>query len=705
MIKANFNTYASYVTDSLYQWDLNQVLSVTGLNLTVAPEVHFSNANMDKALVRQATLLDHVVSVPIPNSLLQESLLINAHIGIYENDTFKVVELVQIPVIPKKRPVDYKIETSDEEIYSFEALKNAIANMVKSSDFNSNNSAIMARIDNIIAHNNDTEGNSELTDLRTDSRGVTHNSAGTAIRTENNAVNDDLKLLEKNGYSTFYKYAKFVRGGLNAGVINPYSVYRVSSENILHFDRDIFVKIADGFRVGFHILKEDGTFISDSYWRENAYTIPAGTYFKLVIARVVDDTTETANILEYSNAVTFNNYISDKILNIDNTLKVCDRVIKSTLATVFEPVGGYFTTNGAYPNNRIHAVDMVCKGLASITVRPLGYDDYYYGVDLYTNDGLRQPIFKSGWLSAKLNPNFLIDTECIVDLAICKLTAESYEDLTEFNGLFEVVNYDIIDNIESDLNIIKKRKAWLTSAHRGFVDNYLKENSLGAYYNAFLNGADMIETDAWLTSDGVLIVNHDPTVTGVNANGETVTYTIADTLASDICSLVLTTDSKWGTQKVPTLEQVLKLAYNTGLIVNIDLKNGYTTAEAVVKMVLKCGMKGRVIYAPNGSGLQTINKILEYDPEAKFIDSMFNFTAENLSGLQDYRSKCFAYTSSIDDDTVNSIRESGCMLALISLNASNFEKAISYCPDMCEYLHTSNFKQIESSYFENLKVY
>lgn len=181
MIKANFNAYASYVTDSLYQWDKNQVLSVKGINIAVAPEVHFSNADMDKAIVRQAELIDHVVSVIIPNSLLQAPLPIKAHIGVYEGDTFKVLELIEIPVIPKKKPADYTLE-NDDEIYSFEALKNAIANMVTMSNFNSNNTALQARIDNIIAHNNDTEGNTELLDIRTDHRGNVWTSAGEAIR-------------------------------------------------------------------------------------------------------------------------------------------------------------------------------------------------------------------------------------------------------------------------------------------------------------------------------------------------------------------------------------------------------------------------------------------------------------------------------------------------------------------------------------------
>lgn len=216
MIKANFKTYSTYVTDTLYQWDINQVLSVTGLNLSVAPEVHFSNANMDKAIVRQSTLKDLVVSVAIPNSLLQVALPIYAHIGVYEGNTFKVIEIVEIPVTPKARPLDYKIETTDEEIYSFEELKNAIANMVPLSNFNSNNTALNARIDNIIAHNNDTEGNTELVDMRLGADGKTYGSAGEAIRTQiNKQISTNYpypftldSILTRPGYPTHTPYTR-----------------------------------------------------------------------------------------------------------------------------------------------------------------------------------------------------------------------------------------------------------------------------------------------------------------------------------------------------------------------------------------------------------------------------------------------------------------------------------------------------------------
>ncbi len=188
MIKANFNAYANYVTDSLYQWDINQILAINGLNLNTIPEIHFSNAKMNGAIVRQAEKDGSIYKVKIPNSLLQEALTIKCHVGIYENNTFKVIEKIEIPIIAKKRPLDYVFEDNAEEIYSFEALKNDIANRVTNSQFESNNTTLNARIDNIIAHNNDTDGNSELIDVRVDVNGTKHSSAGEAIREQFKAL-------------------------------------------------------------------------------------------------------------------------------------------------------------------------------------------------------------------------------------------------------------------------------------------------------------------------------------------------------------------------------------------------------------------------------------------------------------------------------------------------------------------------------------
>jgi hypothetical protein len=190
----------------------------------------------------------------------------------------------------------------------------------------------------------------------------------------------------------------------------------------------------------------------------------------------------------------------------------------------------------------------------------------------------------------------------------------------------------------------------------------------------------------------------------MNDKGEVVTYVVAETPAEAVCSLILSKDEAWGVQRVPRLEQVLSLAYHTGLLVNIDLKNKYDGTEPVAKMVLKCGMTGKVVYALNGSGMKGIDTILAIDPDARFIDKGIDF-AQTVQNFAERGKRCFCYTADASDKNVNAIRDYGCLLALISLNANNFESAICQKPDMCEFLHTSDFKAIEDDYLKKTKLY
>ena len=59
----------------------------------------------------------------------------------------------------------------------------------------------------------------------------------------------------------------------------------------------------------------------------------------------------------------------------------------------------------------------------------------------------------------------------------------------------------------------------------------------------------------------------------------------------------------------------------------------------------------------------------------------------------------------ISKENIDAIRERGCLLALISLDGNNFKRAIECHPDMCEYLHTSNFHAIEEEYLKSIKLY
>ena len=70
-----------------------------------------------------------------------------------------------------------------------------------------------------------------------------------------------------------------------------------------------------------------------------------------------------------------------------------------------------------------------------------------------------------------------------------------------------------------------------------------------------------------------------------------------------------------------------------------------------------------------------------------------------------YPSVGFCYTKDTSDENINAIRDYGCLLALISLDPNNFEDAVRCKPDMCEFLHTSDFKTIEQNYLKKIKLY
>ena len=213
MIKANFTAYSSYVTDSLYQWDKNQELEINGLNLDVAPEIHFTNVIMDKAIVRQSTLEDGSVIVDIPNSLLQQAYTIRAYIGVYEDDTFKTIEVIDIPIIAREKPSDYTISDTDEEIYSFNKLENDINNAIIRIE-----NGVNARVNNIIANASNTGDNAELIDIRTGANNVVYASAGEAAREQISLIaNMNCEILFDPNKVTLNKYIDASTGELGAG--------------------------------------------------------------------------------------------------------------------------------------------------------------------------------------------------------------------------------------------------------------------------------------------------------------------------------------------------------------------------------------------------------------------------------------------------------------------------------------------------------
>ena len=115
-----------YTVEPLTQWDRNQTLEIYGLSLARAPEVHFSNIGMERAITRQATMDSAgVITVSVPNGVLQKPYTITAHLCAYTGATFETLYTIKIPVNERKQPADYSIE-DDGDVYSFNELSNKV---------------------------------------------------------------------------------------------------------------------------------------------------------------------------------------------------------------------------------------------------------------------------------------------------------------------------------------------------------------------------------------------------------------------------------------------------------------------------------------------------------------------------------------------------------------------------------------------------
>lgn len=254
---------------------------------------------------------------------------------------------------------------------------------------------------------------------------------------------------------------------------------------------------------------------------------------------------------------------------------------------------------------------------------------------------------------------------------------------------------NVYDYTGDFVKVLGLKAPWLSDSHRGHSTSTVCENTLPAYYLAWLNGTDWIETDARLASDGVYVVYHDATVT---VGG--VTYTIANETSTTLTALVLSTDPEYGDCKIPTLESVLNLTLYTGMDVNLDCKA--INPATLAKLVVDCGMSGRVYYA--NTSTTNASAILAVDPNAGFL---FNYSADALttwaSALPDYhtRQRSFAWSSTVNTEALEATRALGFKYLLSEVSTTAL---MSFAPDVIEFVATANCGELNKTYLNSLDL-
>ena len=124
-------------------------------------------------------------------------------------------------------------------------------------------------------------------------------------------------------------------------------------------------------------------------------------------------------------------------------------------------------------------------------------------------------------------------------------------------------------------------------AHRG-ASRELRENTLPAFRRALELGADALETDVHVTSDGALVASHDPD--GARVFG--VPRRITDCTLAEV--------QGWG---MPSLEQVI--GEFPGVRLNVDLK--VDAALLAVELLRRLGAEAQVTLASFSSA--TLRKV------------------------------------------------------------------------------------------------
>ena len=137
-------------------------------------------------------------------------------------------------------------------------------------------------------------------------------------------------------------------------------------------------------------------------------------------------------------------------------------------------------------------------------------------------------------------------------------------------------------------------------AHRG-ASAYYPENTLASFEGAVALGADMVELDVQLTSDGEVVVFHDEKISRcTNGRGRVADHTLAALRRLDAGSWF---DKKFQGQKIPTLLEVLHLCRER-IAVNIEVKTEAVRdhvsggiEEKCLRIVDQAGMREHVVFS------------------------------------------------------------------------------------------------------------
>lgn len=128
-------------------------------------------------------------------------------------------------------------------------------------------------------------------------------------------------------------------------------------------------------------------------------------------------------------------------------------------------------------------------------------------------------------------------------------------------------------------------------AHRG-ASGYCPENTLAAFLKAVQLGATGIETDVQMTKDGCLVLIHDETLNRTTTGqGWIKDSTLKELKQLDAGSWF---HSQYAGEEIPLLDELMQLAKDHSIILNLELKNSIVSYHGMEQKILDCIQKYRM---------------------------------------------------------------------------------------------------------------
>ena len=532
--------------------------------------------------------------------------------------------MVEIPVTPRTRPADYQITDADEELYSFKRLENMLANKADAEQIN-------ARVDNIIAHNNDTDGNTELVDIRTGADGETYDSAGTAVRTQFKHLSESV--------GTYYKEVDIEAGqrGATSYKLRMHSTPGTGIDHLKIVADDSYVHALQGYTSDDYY---DKTY--DSGWVTGgaSYYDLDPTLFYNVEFRSFDDREMTEDNLRAVSVL--------QSINLTGTLTDLQASTADGAAGLAKQTslyGSYYSRAGLLPGSisgasntyRLHV--LIAPGTSNIDIT--APDGYIYGVQGYAADNYASRVFDSGWLegdrrfyeldtSLFYNIEFRRKDDTIMpspeDSGIVVLQSLTLTDIVD--GLVDASAEKVHQNYDADGDFVR------SIAHRGYSAE-APENTAPAFILAKKKGFNYVETDIQVTADGKYVCVHDELCgkyTGGVLQNAVSTYTLAELQAQDWGAWK---GEKWRGTKILTFEEFVALCKRLSLKMYIELKYEHSETDVAyyIDYLKKLGLLDKVSWLP-AAQIDTLRRL---HPSARV--ALTGSSAPTKELIENYKAK------------------------------------------------------------------